>query len=73
MRKIWQRNDDYFIEKIPEARIIDMRKDYISFKSPNLSFSTNHFTDDYYKDVLNKFNKIVLQDLLKEEGGKWKK
>lgn len=73
VRKIWQRNDDYFIEKIPEARIIDMRKDYISFKSPNLSFSTNHFTDDYYKDVLNKFNKIVLQDLLKEEGGKWKK
>lgn len=63
--RIWERNDDCFISQIPECRIINMReKDYISLKESPLTFSRNHFTEDYYKDLLNKINKIVLQDLI---------
>lgn len=63
--EIWDRNDEYFLSIIPEARHIDMRdiKGISMDKSP-LSMSTNHLQSQYYKEVLNRINKIVLSDLL---------
>lgn len=68
-RYIWERYDSYFISVFPKARVIDMRDEkYISEKSPHLKFAPSHFGSGYYKDLLNHFNKISLQDLLKSGG-----
>ena len=68
-RHIWERYDSYFISVFPRARVIDMRDEkYISEKSAHLKFAPSHFGSVYYKDLLNHFNKISLQDLLKSGG-----
>ena len=68
-RHIWERYDSYFIMQFPEARVIDMRNDkYISEKCPYLKFAPSHFGSDYYRELLNYFNKVTLQDLIKERG-----
>ena len=65
-RYIWERYDSYFATQFPSARIIDMRDEkYISEKSPHFKFAPSHFGSIYYRDVLNHFNKIALQDLLR--------
>ena len=68
-RHMWERYDSYFISLFPRARVIDMRDEkYISVKSDHLKFAPSHFGSEYYKDLLNHFNKITLQDLLKSGG-----
>ena len=64
---LWDRCDQIFERVFPEAKIIDMRnnKKYLSMKQSPLSFSPQHLVSEYYKDLLNKFNKIVLLDMLK--------
>ena len=62
---LWERNDLESLKTIPEAKVVDMT-DYDVFstdKSP-LNLSTNHFQSEYYKEVLNKINKIILSDQL---------
>lgn len=63
---IWDKCDEIFEQIIPEAQIIDMRneKKYISQKQSPLTYSPQHLVSDYYKDLLNKFNKIVLKDII---------
>ncbi len=64
--KLWEKNDDWVISRIPRIRIIDMRfGNYYSDRVPHLSFSRNHMNSEYYKDMLYQFHKIVLQDILK--------
>lgn len=70
-RYIWERYDSFFVSVFPKAKIIDMRDDkYISEKSEHLKFAPSHFGTTYYKDLLNSFNKIVLQDLISKMGEK---
>ena len=65
---IWELIEELFEQIIPEARIIDMRneKKYISQKQSPLTYSPQHLVSEYYKDLMNKFNKIVLLDILKQ-------
>lgn len=65
-REIADKNNDYLVSQLPSAKIIDMRGDnfYTDKKAP-MSFGPSHMNSEYYKEVLNKFNKIVLQDILK--------
>lgn len=64
--KLWERNDNYLIKKLPNAHVIDMRSDsFYSVEIKELAFSTNHFQSEYYRGLLCQIDKIVLQDLLK--------
>ena len=70
-RFLWERYDSCFISTFPQARVIDMRNDkYVSDRRNHLKFAPAHFNTEYYKDFLNSFNKIVLQDLIKKLGDK---
>ncbi len=65
-REISDRNHDYLISKIKNVKVIDLRDDkYSTEHNPWLDYDFNHLSSQYYKDVLNMFNKIVLQDILK--------
>lgn len=68
---VWDKCDEMFEQIIPEARIIDMRDDkkYLSQRQSPLTYSPQHLVSSYYKDLLNKFNKIVLFDLLNDSNG----
>ena len=64
---LWERNDDYIVSQTPGIRVIDMRHgNYYSDNVPHLTFSRNHLNSGYYKDLMNKMNKIVLEDKLKK-------
>lgn len=68
-RCLWERYDSYFLSVFPHAKVIDMRDDkYISEKSAHLKFAPSHFGSNYYRDLLNLFNKIVLQHLIRNLG-----
>lgn len=62
---VWELLDDIFLEAIPEARQIDMRStQWISVENTPLKCTPNHFQSEYYRALLNDFNKIVLYDML---------
>lgn len=65
--KLWDVYDSKFLEIIPEARVIDMRKyDFPASENSPLVLSPNHFVSNYYRTLLNEFNKLTLLDLIKE-------
>ena len=69
-RYMWERYDSFFVSLFPESRVIDMRNEkYISERSPHFKFAPSHFGNNYYKDIMTQFNKLVLQDLIKNGGG----
>ncbi len=64
---LWDRNDDYIVSQTPGIRVIDMRfGNYYSTEAPHLTFSRNHLNSEYYKDIMNRLNKIVLEDKMKK-------
>lgn len=69
VRKLWERNDNYLIKKLPKARVIDMRSNkYKSVRSTELSFNINHLQSEYYRELMGKINELVLQNIIKGNG-----
>lgn len=63
----WDRIDEIFLSKAPRARIIDMRNTrYLSdaFSPIAGGASPSHYQKYFYKEILDKINKIVLEDKL---------
>lgn len=64
---LWDEYNSIFINEMPECRTIDMRSgNYLGYEKSPFNLSSNHLESRYYKDLFNGFNKIVLQDLIKE-------
>lgn len=65
-RYLWNKFDNFFIETMPEVRIVDLRNDkYVSEKSPVQQFQSNHLNSAFYQDAFAKINEIVLLDKIK--------
>lgn len=60
---VWDKIDEYLLEIAPDIRVIDMRHTkYVSDARSPLGASPNHYQKYYYKEILDKINKIVLED-----------
>lgn len=67
-RAIWKRYDSRFLQAFPRAKVIDMRDEsYVSERSQYFKFAPSHFGSKYYRDMLAKFNEIVLLNILKHK------
>lgn len=62
----WARMEEYISNHYKKIRFIDMRNtDVIGLENHPLGFSTSHYDSEYYRDALNCFNKIILEDIIK--------
>ena len=64
---VWDKLNNYFLKKLPKVKIIDMRDtNYIPHYDFPFNSAAMHYESDYYKEFLNRLNKIVLEDKLKQ-------
>ena len=64
----WDEIDNILLQIAPDIRVIDMRNtNYVSdIESPIPGgASPSHYQKFYYKEILDKLNKFVLEDLLR--------
>ena len=59
----WDRLDNYFLYKLPNARVIDLSDTKYTghYKHP-FGKTYSHYEPGYYKEFINRLNKIVLND-----------
>ncbi|NEY19384.1 hypothetical protein G4D61_05300 [Bacillus ginsengihumi] len=57
---IWNKMNNYFLSKAPNAKLIDMRKyNYLSTMDHKDAFGPHHFESNYYKSLIGELSKIV--------------
>jgi hypothetical protein len=63
VNNIWTKMNNYFLAKLPNAKVIDMNRfQYISrYDSPvDLApCGPHHFEDGYYKSIINELSKVI--------------
>jgi hypothetical protein len=63
----WDKLNNYFLSKFPNIRVIDLRDtDYMPHQDFPFGASSMHYESGYYREFLNRLNKIVLEDKLEE-------
>lgn len=66
---LWDTYDEIFEQTFPEAKIINLINydKYKSQKESPLAYGPSHLVSAYYKDLLNCFNKIVIEDIVNKK------
>src|SRR5690606_18445585 len=55
----WDKLNNYFISKLPNIKLIDMRKTgYIGNENYPFGISPGHYESQYYKEFLNRVLKV---------------
>lgn len=58
---IWRKMNRYFVSKLPNCRIIDMKKfDYISDERHPISTGPHHFESDFYKKIFDEILRVIV-------------
>ncbi|RXZ01669.1 DUF6270 domain-containing protein [Fictibacillus sp. S7] len=63
----WDQLNAWFIECLPGCKVIDLRDtSYIGQHDHPFGNTFSHYHSGYYKEFMNRLNKLVMQDLQKE-------
>ena len=57
---IWDKMNNYFIAKVPNAKVIDLRSyKYFADVTHPISFGPHHYESNYYKSIIGEIAKAV--------------
>lgn len=61
----WDKLNNYFMYKLPKAKMIDLSDtNFIGHYNHPFGNTYSHYQTEYYREFMNRLNKIVLADLL---------
>jgi hypothetical protein len=67
INRTWEKMNNYFISKVPSAKIIDLSQYnyYASLDYPYGGSGPHHYERNYYKTFLGELSKIILMDKIR--------